>query len=182
MSTGDETSAREAAKAVRDTLNDTNANVDYVTIHRAELTTVLEYAEAQLGGEPKRPFKVGDKVQEICDETGDDKPVGTVVEMGALGQHVMLENTRHSGRKLYYYDNEIELYVETPEPKFELHQKVELLIETAFMGTPLPKGKQGTIIEVYGPNEHHHEYEVVFNDENGSWSLAFDGHELKPVL
>lgn len=177
------TEVHEAVKALKGRLADTDGGfLTDVEVSRQFLRTLVEYAEGHLTDEPVRPFKLGDKVQEICDDIGDDKPVGIVVEMTELGQHVKLENTRHAGRKLFYYDEEIEPFGTTPEPTFGLHQKVELTVETSFMGTPLPKGKQGTIIQAYGPNEHHHEYEVAFSDENGSWSLAFDSHELKAVV
>lgn len=177
MSTEEKPSPREAVKAVRDTLNDTNANVNYVTLHRAELEIVLEFAETCLSGVPVRTFKVGDKVQEICDDTGDELPVGTVLSLSATGMHVLLENTRHAGRKLFYYDNEVEAFGEKPEPAFGIGQKVELVDGFNGHGFIVTAGFEGTVREINDDGT----FEVIFSTKSGTMGMRFAEADLKAV-
>ena len=171
---------RGAVNAVRDTLNDTNANVGYVTVHRAELEIVLDYADEKLGDKPTRPFKVGDKVQEICENIGDDLPVGVIISQSEKGNYVVLESSVMKGRTLLYFDDEIEPYAAVVEAKFKVGQKVEILESIQASGAVVKAGTQGTVVEVDAARMH--EFEVMFSGATGTFSVGFDADELKADL
>lgn len=122
-----------------------------------ESTLHSEAAEALrelLPPEPERLFKLGDKVQEITDDT--EQPWGYIIEERELGQFVKLENTKHAGRKLLYYDDEIEPFAEPS--KFVRGAKVRELVN----------GNVGTVLlEVNGS------YEVIFQKNYGTVGLTF---------
>lgn len=61
--------------------------------------------------EPEPDFEVGDRVEEVTEEGTDEVPVGTVIELedhrGATLFAVKLENTKHAGRRILYWPDEI---------------------------------------------------------------------------
>jgi len=179
---------KEAVAFLKDSLTE-YSNEEVTFVNTTDLRGALAYVEeleAKVPAGPVRPFKVGDKVQEICDETGDEKPVGTVVDMGTEGQLVSLENTRHKGRKLFYFDNEIEPYAAVSETTFKVGQKVETT-ETIQQNKMIVKaGTVGTVVEVrdkYERMRQHKttEFEVMFSGGQGTFSFGFDADELKAV-
>ena len=134
----------------------------------------MEELEAKISGDPTRPFKIGDKVQEICKETEEVTPWGLVDEMTSLGYYVRMGNTRYVGRRIFYYDEEIEPYVETPEALFKVGQKVELLYGYSGSGIVLTAGFVGTVkAEIGGV------YEVVFSTQSGTFGMSFSEDVLK---
>lgn len=64
-----------------------------------------------LVGIQEQPFKVGDRVEEICEGELEEVPVGTVVELedhrGATLFRIKLENTKHAGLEILYWQDEI---------------------------------------------------------------------------
>lgn len=170
---------KEAVGHLRGRLADTDGGfLTDVEVSRQLLRTVVEYAEERLAGVRERPFKVGDRVQEVCDDT--EKPVGTVTEMGSLGQYVVLDSGRYANRRIYYYDNEIEPYDEPAvKPKFRLGQKVETLKEIQVRGMVVKAGTVGIVMEITPLRTH--EFEVLFSGSLGTYSFGFDADELKEV-
>lgn len=105
-----------AASLRKKVLGAKRSGVSAVYVAREELETLLDYVrelEAKVAGEEPVPtFSVGDRVQEICDETDPAEiPVGTVVELHVHKDKtlyiVALETTKHSGRRIMYHPEEI---------------------------------------------------------------------------
>jgi len=173
---------RGAVNAVRDTLNDTNANVGYVTVHRAELEIVLDYADEKLGDKPTRPFKVGDKVQEICENIGDDLPVGVIISQSEKGNYVVLESSVMKGRTLMYFDDEIEPFAAVVEADLAIGDEVEVVAEHMESHGRSLIGDRGTLINIE-PHADTFPYSVAFRMFAGLGSQVryFARTELKKV-
>lgn len=59
---------KDALKGVSDTIDDTNRNVDYITVSRKELETLVKWAKKQAKKvDPEVPLKVGDRVKSKID-------------------------------------------------------------------------------------------------------------------
>lgn len=169
--------AKEAVEGLKGSLKEYN-NEKVTFVNTTDLREVLAYVEeleAKVPAEPKRAFKVGDKVQEICDDTGDELPVGTVLSLSATGMHVLLENTRHAGRKLFYYDNEVEAFGEKAEPAFRIGQKVELVDGFNGHGFIVTAGFEGTVREINDDGT----FEVIFSTKSGTMGMRFTEADLK---
>lgn len=137
----------------------------YMTIGKQHVSEVLAYIaelESKVPAEPVRPFKVGDKVQEVTDD--EDKPWGYVIEVRDNGCSVKLENTKYSGRRLLYFDNEIEPFVE--RPLFVAGQKVR----------EISSGLVGSVLF-----EAEGKFEVMFQKNFGTISLPFGPDDLEAV-
>lgn len=133
-----------------------------------------EAIRALVPQETERPFKVDDKVQEICDDSEEVIPWGLVDEMTSMGYYVRMGNTRYVGRRIFYYDEEIEPYAEEPEALFKVGQKVELLQGYSGNGMVLTAGFVGRVkAEIDGV------YEVVFSTQSGTFGMSFTEDVLK---
>ncbi len=141
---------RDEKKFRLETFGKRDYDPDESTLHSEAAEAIREL----MPPEPERLFKLGDKVQEVTDD--DEKPWGYVIEERELGQFVKLENTRHAGRKLLYYDDEVVTFVEPS--KFTTGQKVRELVH----------GETGSVLF-----EHDGKYEVLFQKNYGSMSLSF---------
>lgn len=164
MTTEESNPAVKNLEAVYNNVREASPNL-YVSItvqHAADLLDYIAELETKVPAEPVRAYKLGDKVQEVTDD--EDKPWGYVTEMRESGQYVRLENTRHVGRKLLYFDDEIEPFVEAPA--FTIGQKVR----------ERTSGSVGTVLF-----ENNGKYEVMFQKNFGSMSLPFYAEQLEAV-
>jgi hypothetical protein len=82
--------------------------VTSIAVSREMAREVLDYITSL---EPELPFKVGDRVEEICEGELEEAPVGTVTALedhrGVTLFRITLENTKHAGLDILFWPDEI---------------------------------------------------------------------------